>query len=531
MKKKSLFLWAFLALSVALPVAAVQVWFSSSPSGNVGNGASYYIEATAYAASWWEWNDLWLYKNSSYVAGNGGSGYYSAGTWQTDSGPQTVEYFAEAWDWGVSENAVDWRYVTIDPPANQAPIGVCDYAHSSVTAGGNLHGSGWAADNEMGAPITRVDILVDGNDVGDATLGGDRSDVANAYGRSDYQYSGWSFNWGVGGLAAGTHSLEFRAWDNQGASTSFGYRTFTVTNYTPNNTLTSPAAQTVALGTTLTITANATDGDGNITTHNLDIQRPDGTWNWQGGFAYGEPYMGGPVGSAANSTRSATFTFNILGTWYVRSWVSDANGNNQHSATVAITVVDNVAPSKPVGLAASNLTETSFTLTWAASTDDVGVTGYEVSRDNTSIGTPTSLSSTISSLTGATTYVMKVRARDAAGNWSAWSDGLSVTTPAPLTAPTNLTVASKGSAFIALTWTAGSVGGGAPSYRIYRNGALVATVTTTNFTDLGLTAFTAYTYTVKTLNGSNQESAAATIPSGDTTTLAATLQVFTPLAQ
>lgn len=352
MKRISTRVWLLLSLMAALPVAGVQVWFSSAPS-NVSDGQSYYIEANAYV-QWW-YGDVNVYKNGSFVSGNGGSGYFSSGTWQSDSGPQTIEYFAEAWDWGTGENAVDWRYVTIDPPANQAPFGICDYAHSSVPVGGNLHGSGWAVDNEMGAPITRVDILVDGNDVGDANLGGDRPDVANAYGRSDYRYSGWNFDWGVGGLAAGTHTLELRAWDNQGASSTFGYRTFTVTNYSPSNTLTAPNAQTIALGTTLSIGAHATDPDGNITTHNLDIQRPDGTWNWNGGFAYGEPFMGGPVGSAADSTRTASFTFNQVGTWYVRSWVCDANSNNIHSATVAITVYNpNQPPTASLSLSASS---------------------------------------------------------------------------------------------------------------------------------------------------------------------------------
>jgi chitodextrinase len=530
MKNRPSLFWLTLAVSLAVPVAAVQVWFSSAPSGNVGNGASYYVEATAYAGSWWEWNDLWLYKNGSYVAGNGGSGYFSAGTWQSDGGPQTIEYFAEAWDWGIGENAVDWRYVTVDPPANQAPFGVRDYYQNSVPRGANLYSDGWAADYEMGAPIARVDVLIDGSDVGDAALGNSRPDVANAYGRSDFTYSGWYFYYNTAGLGAGSHSIEFRAWDNQGASATFGYATFTVTNASPSITLLSPAAQTVNLGTTLTLSSRATDPDGNITNHNLDIQKPDGSWNWQGGFANGEPYNGGPVGSAADSTRTANFAFNQLGTWYVRSWVNDASGNSLHSATVAIVVADLAAPSAPTGLNATGVSYDSFTLNWAAATDNVGVTRYEVMRDSIQHGYTTGLNMGFGGLTANTTYAMKVRAGDAAGNWSGWST-LNVTTATILTAPTNLAVASKGSAFMTLSWTAGNIGGGAPGYRVYRDGVLIATVATTYFSDWGLSPETTYAYSVKTLNGSNQESAAATLPSSQTKTLAATLSVFTPLAQ
>lgn len=70
----------------------------------------------------------------------------------------------------------------------------------------------------------------------------------------------------------------------------------------------------------------------------LDIQRPAGDWNFQGAFATGEPYQGGPVGSAADSTRSASFTFTDVGTYYVRSAVNDGSGWVQ-SDTVAVTVV------------------------------------------------------------------------------------------------------------------------------------------------------------------------------------------------
>lgn len=109
-------------------------------------------------------------------------------------------------------------------------------------------------------------------------------------------------------------------------------------NNPPNVTLVSPGPQTVTAGTALTISSYATDPDGKITNHNLDIQRPAGDWNFQGGFATGEPFQGGPVGSGADSTRSASFTFSDVGTYYVRSAANDGSGW-YHSSTVAINVV------------------------------------------------------------------------------------------------------------------------------------------------------------------------------------------------
>ena len=91
---------------------------------------------------------------------------------------------------------------------------------------------------------------------------------------------------------------------------------------------------------------------------------------------------------------------------------------------------DTQAPSVPTGLASSAITQTSFTLSWTASTDNVGVTGYEVFKNGTSVGTTTTTSLVLTGFTCATTYTMTVRANDAGFNWSAQSTALIVATSA-----------------------------------------------------------------------------------------------------
>ncbi|PTL81150.1 carbohydrate binding domain-containing protein [Vitiosangium sp. GDMCC 1.1324] len=93
-------------------------------------------------------------------------------------------------------------------------------------------------------------------------------------------------------------------------------------------------------------------------------------------------------------------------------------------------VTDTQAPTTPGGLTAGSVTTTSLTLSWTASTDDVGVTGYTVFRNGTQIGTATGTSYADSGLTSSTTYSYTVKAVDAAGNASAASPALSVTTAA-----------------------------------------------------------------------------------------------------
>ncbi|MFC4815787.1 MULTISPECIES: endonuclease [unclassified Flavobacterium] len=89
---------------------------------------------------------------------------------------------------------------------------------------------------------------------------------------------------------------------------------------------------------------------------------------------------------------------------------------------------DTTAPSVPTNLAASNVTSTSLTLSWSASTDNVGVTGYDVYMNGSFKTSVTSTTSSITGLTASTTYSFTVKAKDAAGNSSANSATFNVTT-------------------------------------------------------------------------------------------------------
>ncbi len=90
---------------------------------------------------------------------------------------------------------------------------------------------------------------------------------------------------------------------------------------------------------------------------------------------------------------------------------------------------DTQTPTSPTSLVASEITQTNFTLNWTASTDNVGVTGYDVYQGSTLIGNNVSTTSfNVTGLVAGTTYSYTVKAKDAAGNVSAASSPLSVTT-------------------------------------------------------------------------------------------------------
>ncbi|CAL9405334.1 hypothetical protein SUDANB145_01548 [Streptomyces sp. enrichment culture] len=96
------------------------------------------------------------------------------------------------------------------------------------------------------------------------------------------------------------------------------------------------------------------------------------------------------------------------------------------------TTPDTQAPTAPGTPVASAVSATSVTLTWPAATDDTAVTGYEVVRVNgsteTTVASSTTTSVTVPSLTAGTAYTFAVYAKDAAGNRSARSATVTVTT-------------------------------------------------------------------------------------------------------
>ncbi|MFJ2914646.1 glycoside hydrolase family 6 protein [Streptomyces sp. NPDC087228] len=89
---------------------------------------------------------------------------------------------------------------------------------------------------------------------------------------------------------------------------------------------------------------------------------------------------------------------------------------------------DTQAPTAPTGLKVTGKTSGSVSLSWTASTDDTGVTAYDVYRAGTKVGSSASTSYTDTGLTASTAYSYTVRARDAAGNVSAASAAVPATT-------------------------------------------------------------------------------------------------------
>ncbi|WP_431605609.1 PQQ-dependent sugar dehydrogenase [Amycolatopsis melonis] len=180
---------------------------------------------------------------------------------------------------------------------------------------------------------------------------------------------------------------------------------------------------------------------------------------------------------------------------------------------------DVTPPTAPGNPRVSGLTCTQATLSWSASSDDVGVAYYDIYHDGqlmTSVP-GTALSAQLSVSPGAT-WGLHVNARDAAGNVSQASPTVTVTVPQcqsdtqPPTTPTGVTATASGTT-VTVRWTASTDNVGVTGYEVLRDGTVAGSTSgaaATSFTDSGLAPNTRYQYQIRARDAQANRSAPST---------------------
>lgn len=340
-------------------------------------------------------------------------------------------------------------------------------------------------------------------------------------------------------------------------------------NQPPTVTLTAPAnGAAVTTGSTVTISANASDGDGNIskveffrdtTLVGTDTSAPYSV-NWtvstagtyaikavatdNGGLATtSAPASITATGSGGGGTchaawaASAVYTAGQRVTYngrnYEAKWWTQGDNPAQSGEwgawkdLGACSGGGNTAPSVSLtapGNGASYTAGANITVSATASDSDGTIAQVEFFRGSTSLGADTtSPYSVVWSNASAGSYSISAVARDNAGALTtSTAAGITVTTvndTTPPGVPSGLTSPSQTSSSISLSWNASTdTGSGVAGYDVYRNGSLVASPTSTSYTSTGLSAGTSYTFAVRARDNAGNASAQSAQISASTTT-------------
>lgn len=203
--------------------------------------------------------------------------------------------------------------------------------------------------------------------------------------------------------------------------------------------------------------------------------------------------------------------------FYYRVRATNASGDSGYTnISSATTLADTTPPTAPSNLTAAAASSTQINLSWTASTDNVGVTGYQLQRcqgaacSNFSLlasppGTGTSFTDT--GLSPSMSYSYEVLATDAAGNLSSFSNVSSATTLAgPPAAPSGLSATAGSATQINLSWTNNATN--QTGFKVERSpdGVSFAQIgttgaATTTYLDSLLPPLTTYYYRVRATNG------------------------------
>lgn len=232
-----------------------------------------------------------------------------------------------------------------------------------------------------------------------------------------------------------------------------------------------------------------------------------------------------PVASVVGTTFSDT-GLTPLSSHSYRVIAGDGAGNLSgfSNTATASTPPDSTAPSSPTNLTGVGSNSTTINLSWTASTDDVGVVGYNVFRDGgaTPIATVSATSYSDTGLGIGSTHSYTVKAFDGSNNTSTASNTVTVSTQGndttPPTDPTGLTATGSSTTTIDLNWTASTDNFAVTGYKVFRDGGLteIATVTTTSFSDTGLAVNSTHSYQVSAFDGAGNQSGKSNTASATT---------------
>jgi chitodextrinase len=155
-------------------------------------------------------------------------------------------------------------------------------------------------------------------------------------------------------------------------------------------------------------------------------------------------------------TASTAYSFYVIAK---DASVNSSPASNTANGTTTIAVPDTEIPTAPTNLAVTGSSSSTVSLSWTASTDNIGVTSYDVYVNSTFKSTVSGITAIVNGLTPTTTYSFYVVAKDAAANSSAQSNSVNGTTKVISTSCASESfenIPASGSSYGIQTWTGDS---------------------------------------------------------------------------
>ncbi len=303
---------------------------------------------------------------------------------------------ANAWAVGALGSSTD----------TTAPSASINSPASGATTSGTLTVGMSASDNVI---VSGLELYVDGQLANAA--------VPTLYGASVSVSVSWdTTQWGDG-----THSLAAKAYDGNGNNVGTSApTTVTVSNGATADTTppTSPSNLTAAGSSPTQVSLGWTASTDNIGVTGYSILR-----------------NGSAIATVGNVTTYADSSVTASTTYSYQVEAIDAAGNVSAASNMASATTpappDTSAPTAPTNLVGWAASSSQVNLSWSPSTDNVGIAGYWLYRNGGQVATVTGTTWSDAGVSGSTTYSYAVVAFDAAGNTSATSNTVSITTPAP----------------------------------------------------------------------------------------------------
>ncbi len=456
---------------------------------NASGTSALALNSWTHLAESYDGSSLRLYVNGTLVATTAAPGALTVSNGALRIGGNNIwgEYFAglidevRVYNRALSAAEIQTDMATpITPIDTQPPTAPANLSATGALSSASLS---WSASSDN-VGVTRYDLYR-------STTSGFTPSTANRIA----QPSGTSYT--DSSLSAGTYYYKVAAEDAAGNLSAASNEASAIVGDTSPPTAPGTLSATGAVGKATLSWGAASD--------NVGVTRYDLYRSTSSGFT---PSTANRI---AQPSGTSYVDLTTPGTYYYKVAAEDAAGNlgpasNEASATVS---ADTTPPSTPANPAAS-VTGGSVNLSWSASSDDVGVTRYDLYRSTSSGFTPSTANriaqpggtSYVDSGLAIGTYYYKVVAEDAAGNLSTPSSEVSasVADSTPPSAPTSLAASVLG-ANVSLSWNPSNDNIGVLRYDLYRGTSAgfaasaanrIAQPTGTAYSDNGLAAGSYY---------------------------------------